>query len=490
MLEVSNVPSLCARIRKSLSPGFTSVSNSSQPEESPGTMKPFVAVPTHKGGACSPRVELAGGGEAAVGHTGQHISFYCPVDVRAPLWGEAQGIKRQGVASSFSGLGIAKGFGMADKADEADDDFLRYFLPGTSPLMTKLRARIYRLNVAHKRSRLVGSVLLRGEPGVGKGYAANVIAGHLHWLRTGGGKPFECADAVDIYKYVRMTGSLREQALTALPDDLAESILFGYEPGAYTGAAKLGADGLFKADGHVDIFLDEVGDASLALQAKMLQVLETRSFRPLGASFDKEQIQTDARILFATNQPLEQLAKSGRFRADLYYRIAVNQIELPPLRSQLDQFESIATRILKDLAGKHNLEAEKVILSPADVAWAKSSGWPGNHRQLKNALCCWLQEDGNITLREATERTPALDEIGTDERSVRQAVYDLLDEVLKSGESRFQTYDDLGEHFKTMARHALHQYCRERKLTNAQLESVFRKQPADNIRKQISRGRA
>jgi len=175
---------------------------------------------------------------------------------------------------------------------------------------------------------MVPSILLLGEPGVGKGYTANLIAAHLWWLRTSLGE--EVAPQIeDIYLLASRAG-LRTQTLTALPPQLAEATLFGARKGAY---ADLKADrlGVFDsatqrgrgAPDPFDVFLDEIGDAPIETQGKLLEIFETGTFRLLGADFTEEPRRTDARIITATNRDLAQLVKENSFRVDLYDRLSL-----------------------------------------------------------------------------------------------------------------------------------------------------------------------
>jgi DNA-binding NtrC family response regulator len=203
-------------------------------------------------------------------------------------------------------------------------------------------------------------VLLRGESGTGKSYYARVIH------ETGG----------------RRTGPLVEVSLTSDvgSDNMIQSNLFGHVRGAFTGADDE-KQGLFPlADGGT-IFLDEIGDASPELQAKLLRVVEAKRFKMLGGTTD---IAVDVRVIAATNRDLAAMVADGRFRQDLYYRLDVIDIALPPLRERPEDLPALINTLfdnVRHVGGKPELE-----LSPGAVAALCAHDWPGNIRELENAL--------------------------------------------------------------------------------------------------------
>lgn len=200
-------------------------------------------------------------------------------------------------------------------------------------------------------------VLLRGETGVGK----EVLARQLHARSPRREKPFlkvNCA---------------------ALPSELVESELFGYERGAFTGAFKA-SEGRFKQAQGGTIFLDEIGDMDVKLQAKLLQVLQDHEFLRLGA---KEATRVDVRVMAATHCNLEDSIADGRFREDLYYRLNVINIEIPPLRQRRDEILGLARHLLH----KHASEATAIPeMTPVMKQMLLSHDWPGNIRELENVM--------------------------------------------------------------------------------------------------------
>ncbi|MCC7415531.1 MAG: sigma-54-dependent Fis family transcriptional regulator [Acidobacteria bacterium] len=202
------------------------------------------------------------------------------------------------------------------------------------------------------------TVLLTGESGTGKDLAAKVI----HYASSRSSKPF-----------MNITCS-------ALPEALLESELFGHERGAFTGADRQ-KRGLFElADGGT-VFLDEVGEMVAALQAKLLRFLEEKTFKRVGGSQD---IRVDVRVIAATNRRLEDEVKQGKFREDLYYRLNVLPIVLPPLRERARDIPLL----LKYYVDTFNTEFKKRIqgIEPAALARLQAYPWPGNIRELRNAV--------------------------------------------------------------------------------------------------------
>ncbi|MCP3105134.1 sigma-54 dependent transcriptional regulator [Myxococcus sp. K15C18031901] len=202
------------------------------------------------------------------------------------------------------------------------------------------------------------TVLLRGESGTGKELAAKAV--HEHSPRRAG--PFvklHCA---------------------ALPDTLLESELFGYEKGAFTGAATRKPGRVELAHGGT-LFLDEIGDISPAVQVKLLRVIQERELERLGGT---QTLKVDVRFVAATHQPLEELVKAGRFREDLFYRLNVVPVWLPPLRQRPEDIEPLALHFL-DVHAKAN-GRPPFTLTPDGLAVLQAQPWPGNVRQLQNFL--------------------------------------------------------------------------------------------------------
>jgi two-component system, NtrC family, response regulator AtoC len=202
------------------------------------------------------------------------------------------------------------------------------------------------------------TVLIRGETGTGK----EVIARGIHENSQHANEPFIAVNC------------------TALTDTLLESELFGHVKGAFTGAT--GArKGYFELAGKGTIFLDEIGDTSPDFQTKLLRVLQERRFYPVGG---EEPRSTEARVIAATHQPIEDLIEQGKFREDLYFRLKVVEIPVPPLRERPGDIELVATALLGRIREETGRDVRRI--SDEAVARLKSYDWPGNVRELENAL--------------------------------------------------------------------------------------------------------
>lgn len=167
----------------------------------------------------------------------------------------------------------------------------------------------------------------------------------------------------------------------AIPNQLIESELFGYEDGAFTGAKKGGKKGYFELANEGTIFLDEISDIPLDLQGKLLEVIQSRTFYRVGGI---EKIKINVRFIAATNSNLEELISENKFREDLYYRLNVFPIELPPLRSRKEELFTIVTDLLPRIC--KGLEIEPLLISSDALQKIKGYNWPGNIRELENIL--------------------------------------------------------------------------------------------------------
>ena len=221
---------------------------------------------------------------------------------------------------------------------------------GSSPEMVGLRARIERLGSSNAR------ILIRGESGTGKELAANL----LHRLSSRHDRPLvkiNCA---------------------AIPAHLVEDELFGHARGAFTDA-KYAKPGLFEEAHRGTLFLDEIGDMELPLQARLLRVLEDGKVRRIGETHDR---QIDVRVIAATNQNIEQMAREGRFREDLYFRLAAVPIDIPPLRQRPQDIRILVRHYLDVFCAENR--RRRLTIDPEAMARLERYPWPGNIRELRN----------------------------------------------------------------------------------------------------------
>lgn len=232
-------------------------------------------------------------------------------------------------------------------------------------------------NIIDRLSKVDTPVLIRGASGAGKELVARAI--HANSGQKDG-------------KFVAINCS-------AIPENLFESELFGHEKGAFTGADQRKIGKFQFAEGGT-LFLDEVGDLPLLMQVKLLRVLQEKMFTPVGAL---REIESNVRIIAATNRPLEEMNKSGQFREDLYYRLNVMPIFLPALKERRDDIE----QIVKNFVMKFNKKQNKKIIgaTPEAMTLLKKYDWPGNIRELENVIehAFILEEGPHITVQSLPE---------------------------------------------------------------------------------------
>jgi transcriptional regulator with PAS, ATPase and Fis domain len=239
--------------------------------------------------------------------------------------------------------------------------------------------------LARRAARQSVTVLLTGETGTGK----EMLAQAIHNASARADKPFVSVN------------------VAAIPDTLIESEFFGAVPGAYTGADRKGRDGKFRiADGGT-LFLDEIGEMPPQLQAKLLRALQEREIEPLGS--DKV-VKVDVRVIAATNVDLKKRVGEGGFRSDLYYRLNVLSITLPPLRDCLDDLSEICARLLDDIRTSGDYVNPRI--TPSALSALASYDWPGNVRELRNVLerALILSDSGRLTGEDFAKILPAASE--------------------------------------------------------------------------------
>ncbi|HMK60933.1 MAG TPA: sigma-54 dependent transcriptional regulator [Dissulfurispiraceae bacterium] len=229
------------------------------------------------------------------------------------------------------------------------------------------------MEVVRKVAPTAVTVLIYGESGTGKELIARAV--HYNSPRKGG--PFTAINCA------------------AIPDTLIESELFGYEPGAFTGASHR-KNGLFEASNKGTLFLDEIGDLPMLTQTKLLRVLQDKEIRRIGGH---ESIKVDVRIIAATNKDLEKEVSTGKFREDLFYRLKVVSVKLPPLKDRREDIPLLVDHFIK----KYNLEFGRRVkgVSEGTMRALKEYYWPGNIRQLESVIeravlmcdCEWISVD-------------------------------------------------------------------------------------------------
>src|SRR5262245_43181693 len=214
------------------------------------------------------------------------------------------------------------------------------------------------LDIVSKIAKTESTVYLHGESGTGK----EVIAKAIHFASERRDKPFVAINCA------------------AVPESLLESELFGHEKGSFTGAVK-STRGLFSQANGGTIFLDEIGDMPMSIQAKLLRVLQERQFYPVGS---EKPVEVDVRIVVATNKDLEKEVEKGTFRQDLFFRLHVIPIHLPPLRERKEDIPLLAERFLKQIAQQMKKDIKG--LTPESLRKFMMHDWPGNVRELENTL--------------------------------------------------------------------------------------------------------
>lgn len=255
------------------------------------------------------------------------------------------------------------------------------------------------------------TVLIRGETGTGKELVARALFQHGHRAH----RPFIIVNCA------------------AIPENLLESELFGHEKGSFTGATSTRI-GKFEQANNATLFLDEIGDLDLSLQSKLLRVLQEKRFQRVGGSSD---IDVDVRIIAATHRPLERMIAEGEFREDLFYRLNVATIKLPPLRDRTGDVPLLVGFFLKRFS--RELGLPPVTMSRSALSRLESARFPGNVRQLQNLvrkalLKCRGFSIERALVEELLEETEVSEGKGSDETSLRGWCHDLISAAAQGGE--------------------------------------------------------
>ncbi len=294
----------------------------------------------------------------------------------------------------------------------------RFEAPGAPPIVGRHPKFGAALRLLKKVAVTESTVLLTGESGTGK----ELFARAVHALSPRSAGPFVAVNCA------------------AIPESLMENELFGHEKGAFTGASTR-QKGRFEAATGGTIFLDEVGELELQVQGKVLRVLEERTFERIGGT---SPIRADARIVAATNRELTSMVASSEFRQDLYYRLDVFPISLPPLRERLSDVPHLARHLSQQIADRLGRPALEITAGAMDLL--QSQGWPGNVRQLANVLerAIILSEDRQLL---ANDLSPLLetDPVPSERQRIRQAL------SATEGDKR-RAAEELGISYRTLQR--------------------------------------
>jgi DNA-binding NtrC family response regulator len=290
---------------------------------------------------------------------------------------------------------------------------------GQSPAVASIRQNIRRAGATNS------TVLIMGESGTGK----ELVARAIHASSP------------------RADGPLIVINMAAVPETLVESELFGHSKGAFTSAMQQRM-GRFEQANHGTLFIDEIGDFPLHMQPKLLRVVEDGLVSPLGSEVE---IHVDVRLVAATSRPLAKLVRNGEFREDLYYRLNVIAIELPPLRQRREDIALLVQHFLEQLAANPTIAARTV--SPDLMLRLESLPWPGNIRQLRNCLerMCVMSQTEELTLNDlptdiAEEAPVAAGDLRTLERSA------IIDTLRRFDGNRTRTAEALGISVRTLQR--------------------------------------
>jgi DNA-binding NtrC family response regulator len=287
---------------------------------------------------------------------------------------------------------------------------------GESHVMQKV------FNVIDKLAKVNTPVLIRGESGTGKELVARAI--HYNGPRKDG-------------KFVTIN-------LAAVPENLIESELFGHEKGAFTGASERKLGKFQFADGGT-LFLDEIGDISPAMQVKLLRVLQEKSFTPVGSN---REIKVDARVIAASHKPFEQMIKDGTFREDLFYRLNVLPVYLPPLRERSSDIPYLVDYYINYFNNHHGLNI-RTVTDEAKNLLVKYA-WPGNIRELRNVIehafiiessdvlqASSLPATVKVTSKTVVPEPDEADQIMIDVQGIQDSILDMKSEDAKRDEEGF-----------------------------------------------------
>lgn len=295
------------------------------------------------------------------------------------------------------------------------------------------------MQIVDKIANVDSTVLLLGETGVGKTW----LAKYIHQTSSRKKKPFISINC------------------STLPDSLIESELFGYEAGTFTGGNKKGKIGLLEAANNGIVFLDEIGELSLSVQSKLLEVLQDGTFRKVGGS---NNIKVDIRIIAATNRDLSKMVENNTFREDLYYRLHVVPLIIPALRDRKEEIIFLAHEFLKTFNEKYarNMEFNHTIIDQL-----LTYSWPGNIRELENTIERYVvtQTFPDLLISEQANSPNITIHSEQAYSSLKEAKYEFEKQII------IKTYNELGTTYKTAERLGVNQSTIAKKLIQYRKES-------------------
>ena len=274
--------------------------------------------------------------------------------------------------------------------------------PSTAPALIDPASKAFQ-SLLDKLAPTEATVLIVGETGTGK----EVVARYLHHHSARRQQPFLAVNC------------------GALTESLAEAELFGHEKGAFTGAAKSGKPGMFELAHKGTLLLDEIGELPLPMQAKLLQVLDGHPFHRVGGT---KPITVDVRVIAATNKPLADMAASGQFREDLFYRLRVLTVEIPPLRERPDDIPVLAMHFLQEIIKKNGLQKN---FDPQVLNCFLTYRWPGNVRELRALVqsLATMSEEETITMQDLPQYMQAQSPLPQGGVSFRQPMREAVAEL-------------------------------------------------------------
>ncbi len=278
------------------------------------------------------------------------------------------------------------------------------------------------VNLGEKVAKVDSTILLEGESGVGK----TMFAKHIHKKSHRSDKPFVKVDC------------------SAISENLFESELFGYKPGAFTGALKSGKEGLVQTADKGTLFLDEVAEVSLESQVKLLTLLQEKTIQPVGST---ERIKVDIRVIVATNQDLEQMIEEGRFREDLYYRLKVVPIVIPPLRERTADIVPLIRLFVNKLNNYYGFNKK---VSPRGMRNLINYSWPGNVRELENIIERLLvtTEGDVVSAEEISENLKESNKECNDRRDYKDKVINFEKQLIEKESKRVSSIRELASSLK------------------------------------------